>query len=287
MNQNKIGIGTVQFGLKYGINNSVGMVDENEVKKILNTASSHQIEIIDTAYVYGKSEEVLGSFDLKNFKVVSKLPPSATAENTKQFFSESIHRLGVENLYGYIFHDFGTYEKDKKCWQILEQLKQENSVKKIGFSLYTPSQLQTIIDDKLKIDLLQIPFNILDRRFYPYLNLLADKGVEIHVRSVFLQGLFFVEIEKLNPFFAPIANVLAAIKKIATDEKITVAELALQYVLHHSAINKLILGLETVNNLAANIQAINQPEISKNSLEKLMQLPIVDEQFLMPNLWKI
>lgn len=176
----RIGLGTAQFGMDYGITNAHGRVGEYDVGTILDAAEAAGITILDTAHLYGVSEEVLGRFDAGHrFKVVTKTPKGCTADELRSAFHGSLSHLG--RVYGLLLHD----PDDIALWGVLEGLKAEGLVEKIGVSIYDPIE----IPDH-PIDIIQVPFNALDTRVLDggYLGQLHRKGVEIHARSIFLQG---------------------------------------------------------------------------------------------------
>src|SRR5690554_6438117 len=100
----KIGVGTVQFGTKYGISNSYGQTSEKEVSTILELASQVGIDIIDTANGYGSSENVLGQNDLSNFKIVSKFLRQDPSQSVSKILFSSLKKLKTSSVYGYMSH---------------------------------------------------------------------------------------------------------------------------------------------------------------------------------------
>ena len=158
----KIVLGTVQFGLQYGVN-SVGRPSEEAVKNILAEAAKGGITMLDTSSAYGNSEEILGECVTpeENFKIVSKYPKGDIS--VKEMFNASLERLKVDSLYGYLLHHFEVYKNNPKAWDEFVALKESGKVKKIGFSLYTPEELEFIIDKKSPFDLIQLPFNITNK----------------------------------------------------------------------------------------------------------------------------
>jgi len=194
----KIALGTVQFGIPYGINNHNGVLSFEEIEQILRTAASAGITLLDTAPVYGDAEEKIGRFSEGGFKVVTKLPARKNRHPySKEWLydsvRESIKRLNVKKIYGLLLHKPGDLlEKDGGIFfSDLQNLKQEGLVDKIGISIYEPSEL-VVLSDNYFFDIVQAPFNILDRRMIDsgWMDRLYKKGIELHVRSVFLQGLF-------------------------------------------------------------------------------------------------
>ena len=188
MPSSKLVLGTVQFGLQYGVN-SAGRPSEEGVKAILREAAAQGIRMLDTSSAYGNAEEILGRCipDGAPFRLVSKYPKGEAS--VASVFAQSLRRLGTGHLYGYLLHHFEVFRANPAVWEEFRALKEQGLVDKIGFSLYEPSELEFILEQGVPFDLLQIPYNLLDRKFEPYMRELHAKGVEIHVRSTFLQGL--------------------------------------------------------------------------------------------------
>ena len=195
---NRIGIGTAQFGMDYGINNSTGEVEISEIAKILDVARENRINLIDTAYAYGKSEQKLGQNDLDGFKVTSKLPSISKVDDVHKYLDKSLNNLKCEKLYGYLIHDFKIYQNNSGIIEKLMQERNAGKIDKFGFSLYYEKDLDVLLHEGVEFDLIQLPFNIFDRRFEPYFEELSDLNIEIHVRSIYLQGLFFMNPEDLK-----------------------------------------------------------------------------------------
>ena len=281
----KIALGTVQFGLDYGINNKGGQVKEKEVSQILELCKVEGIDLIDTAFAYGKSESVLGNYQMKDFKVVSKLPPTEAC-NVDSFFEKSITRLNLSSLYGYLIHNFSIYEKDKKVWQKLQKLKDQKKVDKIGVSLYTPEELYRLWDDKVFPDLVQVPFNIFDRRFESVFKELKGQNVEIHTRSSFLQGLFFKQINQLPDHFNGVVKRLEKIHSISIEQELNIAKICIQYILNNDFIDKIVIGVDNSDQLKKNILDIKAPVIN-SVMNQLSELEVLDEKILNPGLWQI
>lgn len=206
----RLALGTVQFGLNYGIANEVGQIKSSEVGRILSEAKKNGIDILDTAIAYGTSEDVLGKIGVDEFRVVTKLSPLPEDQNNVASWAteqvrESLARLGQKKLYGLLLHQpedlLGS--KGKLLIQALSDLKNDGLVQKIGVSIYNPDELE-LICKKIKIDLVQAPVNVVDRRLQSsgWLDRLKDSGVEIHARSAFLQGLLLMEQSKIPQKFS-------------------------------------------------------------------------------------
>ena len=140
---NRLGIGTVQFGMEYGINNKNGMLNQKIITDILNLATKEKIDLLDTARNYGTSEDVIGLFLSKNkgiCKIVTKFK-SANAKELQRSIYESLNALNVNSLYALLFHDFSDYKNNPSLLIELEEYQKNKIAKKIGFSLYLTDQL--------------------------------------------------------------------------------------------------------------------------------------------------
>ena len=186
-------LGTVQFGLAYGVTNKSGQVPEDEVRKILDLASSSGICLLDTAQAYGISEEVLGNCwpaDAPR-RLISKLSPGASRQSWEDSLTTSLQRLHTSQLDAFLLHRasdlLSTDGEELLYW--LESLRNRGLVKRIGVSIYEASDLEGLPLDRLQ--LVQLPLSVYDQRLIidGTLSKLHDLGLAVHVRSVLLQGL--------------------------------------------------------------------------------------------------
>lgn len=193
----KIALGTAQFGSAYGATNKDGQVSLEKVSSILRLAVRHGVDTVDTAMGYGDSEVVLGLAGVNKFKVVTKLPPVPKGERfvakwINAQIRDSLKRLNLEKVYGLLLHRPAELVgiNGPKILDSLKALQREGLTDKIGISIYHPEELAAFVA-KWPFSLVQAPFNLLDRRLAKtgWLGRLSDFGVELHVRSVFLQGL--------------------------------------------------------------------------------------------------
>lgn len=276
----KLALGTVQFGLNYGISNDYGQTSKEEVKNILEEASKNGVKTIDTARAYGNSEEVLGQTGVHQFDVVTKLNPAELQKlSIKEQIQNSLQKLNLANLYGVLFHNAESALTNPESVYSLQKLKEEGFVEKTGYSLYTPDELNKLLDKYPVPDIIQVPFSILDKRFEPQLVKLHDEGVEIHTRSTFLQGLFFMNPEDLSSFFDPVKACIAAMQRELTSKQALVAYL-LQKVLQFEFIDKVVIGVNTADQMQENISGV------LSSITQIhLDIPTVNDSVLMPNLW--
>lgn len=270
----KIGLGTVQFGTRYGISNKVGKTPETEVAKVLELARKYKVELIDTASAYGDAEKVLGQNDLSSFRIVSKFMPPEYSPVSEQL-KRSIANMGVDSLYGYLAHRPNHLAENLSIWDELQYLKRDGLIQKIGFSLNRPEELENLLQKKIQPDIIQVPFNYFDRRFKDLMISLKAKGCEIHARSAFLQGLFFMDIDQLDSYFSDLIPLLEILQKNVEN----LPGALLRFVLEQPFIDKVIIGVENHKQFIQNL----------DSLSTLSSLPTftkkIPESILIPSNW--
>ena len=192
-----ISLGTAQFGSKYGICNTKGIVKEPQIKKILKYCTKNRIFSIDTASGYGKSQKVLGKNSLKKFRITSKLSSikKLKIKNFEKYIILQVDKilkdLGVKKIDNMLIHDSSQLNGKfgKNLYRILNKLKNKK-FKKLGVSVYTKRELEKVINE-YKIDVVSIPISVANQSFVKdnYLLKIKRKNIEIHARSIFLQGL--------------------------------------------------------------------------------------------------
>ena len=274
INAQKIGIGTVQFGLDYGISNKEGKTNKSEVEQILKTAELKGIQYIDTASAYGSAEEVIGQYDLKQFKIVSKFMPPLKGEKISKQFNQSLFKLNQTSLYGYLAHRPLDLLDNPELWVQLKKLKSRGLVEKIGYSLNEPKELTLLLEKKYIPDLIQVPYNYFDRRFENLMIDLKSKGCEVHTRSTFLQGLFFMNPDELSPFFDEVKPYIQSLKK-----NNTLAKSLLKFTLDKKFIDKVIIGVENTEQLIENLDKSKEIQ----DLEAVNYM--ISKKILMPMYW--
>lgn len=273
---NKLILGTVQFGLQYGVN-SAGRPNTEMAKRILQAAAENGIETLDTSSAYGNSEEILGECTGgKNFKIISKYPKGEESVSDK--FAGSLARLKTGKLYGYLLHHFEVYRNNPSVWEDFLKLKEIGRVSKVGFSLYIPEELELILKNDVQFDLLQFPYNIFDRKFEPYLKTLHEKGVEIHVRSTFLQGLFFRDRDNLPEKLQPMKKYLLELDAYAKETGLSISELALNYNLQNPYLDGVLIGVDNVQQLLTNVHSIKETKVD-------LDIEVKEQELLNPVNW--
>jgi aryl-alcohol dehydrogenase-like predicted oxidoreductase len=289
----KIVLGTVQLGLDYGINNQLGKPTLEESFEILNIAFDNGIRILDTAEAYGNSQEVIGLFHKKHpnkkFKVITKLAADhkLEAKSFKNHLNQNIEKLNSDQLFCYMFHDFQSFKKSTFLYKEFLEAKKNGIIEKTGIALYTNEEIECVLNNYSGFDIIQIPFNLFDNdsKRKGFIEKAKAKGIDIHTRSVFLQGLFFYPLNKLPIKLKYLKPYLEKLDVIKNKNNINTQTLALQYVLQKDYVNNVLIGVDSVDQLISNIELcskkINIPHKEIDSIN------VKEDFFLNPSNWNL
>lgn len=288
-------LGTAQIGLPYGIANKTGQPDPAVAVAIINEAWEQGIREFDTAQGYGVSEQILGKalFELgitNEAGIISKFNPTIDHLNAaamSEALDRSVKRLGVPMLSGIMLHREDLFSLwDKGLAKMLQAFVASGKVKKIGISVYSPEKaIEALNTDG--IDMVQLPANILDRRFENarVFHLAEKKKKQIYIRSVFLQGLLLMEPEEILTTMAFAIPVLEKIKTLSHDLGLSRQEIALGFIKSGFPNAHVIFGAETKYQVKENVLIWKKkmPELLCNKVRTLFA--DVSEKILNPTLW--
>ena len=263
----KLALGTVQFGLNYGIANLAGQVGLTEAQAILSHARKCGLDTLDTAVNYGDSEQRLGEIGVTDWQVVSKLPAlpeqcDDVATWVRNQVQASLERLRNTKLQGLLLHRpeqlLGEHGRD--LYNALLALKHDGLVAKIGLSIYDPLELDALTKN-FKIDLVQAPFNVLDRRLITtgWMNKLAQMGIELHTRSVFLQGLLLMPSATRPTKFNRWQSTWQQWDQWLAKTDLTPLQACLSDALAHPGIARVIVGVDSLIQLKEIVMASQGP----------------------------
>ena len=204
----KLSIGSAQFGFQYGICNKNGIVGKKEVKKIIEYCKLKKIRSIDTAQGYGNSHKVLGLIDLKKFQVTSKISDIKKNKDLEYSVTLEVNKilkeLNIKEIYALLIHNTDQLKgkSGKNLYQVLQKLKKKKKFIKLGVSVYAKKELDFIIKN-YNIDIVNLPLSVANQEFCKknYLLKLKKRGIKIHVRSIFLQGLLLSSYSNLPKKF--------------------------------------------------------------------------------------
>lgn len=262
--EKKLALGTAQFGLPYGIANQGGQVTRSVAKAMLQLAADYGIDTLDTAIAYGESETCLGEVGTQGFKLVTKLPavPDGCADVrdwVKAQVAASLSRLGVNEAYGLLLHRPKQLLESggEALYQTLQELKKTGQVQKVGVSVYAPSELEVLIP-RYRFDLVQAPFNLVDRRLHTtgWLQRLKDGGVEIHTRSAFLQGLLLMPQDSIPKKFSPWADLWGKWHEWLAHHTTSAVQACLAFPLSFPEIDRVVVGADSVSQMEQIISAV-------------------------------
>lgn len=279
----KLALGTVQFGLDYGAFNPHGQVSQNDAAHILAHAGEAGIDTLDTAQAYGESETLLARLDAPaQFRVLSKSPPLGDASDAAAALDRAIDHscqtLGLDQLPGFMLHRAEDLlgPAGDAIWQVFEAAQADGRLAKPGISAYDLPLLETILD-RYPLALAQLPGNILDPWYEDFQK---PQSLELHVRSVFLQGFLLGDPQDLSPFHAQFRPVLDAFHTHAQDQGMTPLQAALQPLLAAPSIDRLVVGVDSLAQLIGILEAAT-PQGGTAPFSP----PAFDSQLLDPRRW--
>jgi aryl-alcohol dehydrogenase-like predicted oxidoreductase len=264
----KLVLGTVQFGLPYGVTNRVGQTSSIEVRQILDLARQSGLEILDTARAYGNSEQVLGQCGVQGWRIVSKLPGRQTVGGAEHWvrdcLDQSLSALRVESLDGLLLHQPSLLlGKDGSIiYETLQNLKAEGRIGKFGISVYEPAELDALISC-FDLDLVQLPFNLVDRRMLHsgWLERLHKAGIEVHARSCFLQGLLLTSQGERPAKFDRWNSLWHSWHEWLTQSGQTPLSACLGFSLAQPYIDRVLIGTESVAQLVEILSAVKDLDL--------------------------
>ena len=262
----KLCFGTANFVNNYGILKKKNKFSPKKIKDIFSLLRKNKILNIDTATSYKNVEKKIGHFKLKNFSVFTKLPklPKKCMDIKKWSLTNinhSLDSLNTKSLSGvFIHHSEDLIGKNKiKLYEALLSLKKKKLINKIGVSIYNFNTLDKILDE-FKVDMIQVPFNILDRRLATknYLNKIKKKKIQIHVRSIFLQGILLANIKKIPKKFLKWKNLFKSWHVWLEKNKLSKLQACLNFILSFKQIDVIIFGACSKMQIKQIINTVNQ-----------------------------
>lgn len=289
----KLALGTAQFGLDYGIANGTGQISIAEARTLISMAKAANIDVIDTAAVYGSSEFCLGHIGVEDFRVVTKLP--AMPQDTKKpalwvrsQIEGSLARLGCNSVYGYLVHrpeDLATDDGDEIAGA-LREIREDGLAAKVGISIYDPAQ---IIDAsrRLNLDLVQAPLNLLDRRIIDsgHARALKENGVELHARSAFLQGLLLLGRDHIPIAFDRWKNLLSLWHDWLDCNNVSAARACLDFVSSFADVDRVVVGVDTQRQFSMLLDAAGKPLDQEQIVWP--DIRSSDQDLINPSRWKL
>jgi aryl-alcohol dehydrogenase-like predicted oxidoreductase len=289
----RLGLGTVQFGLDYGVSNRTGRPSEGEVAAILARSAEAGIGYLDTAPAYGEAEVLIGRHLpwRHDLRIITKLSPvcEATIEARHgaiflETLARSLEHLRVDRVHGILVHHAGDLAKPgaERIVDILMQARARGWADRIGVSIYDAEQL-TLAESRFQPQLVQLPLNVLDRRLIQsgMLSRLKARGVEVHARSVFLQGALLMNPNELPQFLAPVREHIASMQRQWGEAGLTAIGGCLVFALRRPEIDAVIVGVNRLGEFNDIVAAMEE------SRDVCLHEPAVsiDPLYLDPSRW--
>lgn len=285
----KLIIGTANFGFDYGAASGKQQLNSLEVKRILNLAAAKKIFTLDTAAAYGKSEKILGSYDLKGFNIITKIPPDIMIDNEiykvlTNKIEKSLKNLNVQKLEALLVHQPKQLMGDngKNLYMSLKNLKAQKLISKIGVSVNFPNDLDKL--DGFHFDIVQLPMNIFDRRFEKsgWLFKLKERGVEIHARSAFLQGVLLSELDNLGIYFRRFYEHFEKFDNWIKHTNSYPLKACISHIMAYPEVSRIIVGIDNHTQLIEITKILNS-----NVAKAPGHLGFHDENLILPWNWKL
>ena len=274
--KNKLIFGTANLGARYGIN-AANISKNSSLKKIFSLLKKEKVFFIDTAYSYKNAQKYLRKQHIKKFKIISKIPKfkkenlNILEEEIINHVEQSLKKLNISKFYALLVHDTKELNgnKGKKILKILQLLKKRNMVGKIGYSIYTASELDKFFY-KFRPDIVQGPLNIFDQRIIRsgWLKKLNRSGIEFHARSIFLQGLLLKKSAELPVKFKKYSNIFINYHQWLKKNNLNSFTACLYFISSIKFVKKIVVGvdnyfqLQDIMNLKFNKKKYNFKQLS-------------------------
>lgn len=282
-------LGTAQFGLAYGINNTTGQPPLDQVAAILREARAAGVAVLDTAAAYGDAEARLGqllpeaaSADVQLITKINITPP----DQIRPQIEAGLARLGRTAVHGVLLHNAGVAGTvTPLIWRALQSAQRDGLVARIGISCYSTVHLEEVLAQGLEPEIVQLPVNVLDSRRAWQLAHFAERGIAFHARSAFLQGLLLREPGTLPKFFRPLDVKLRRLRELAATAGVPLPALLLLFVAQTPGVARVVIGVDSVANLHDNLRAAAHWDAALNLRPQLARLAEPDDTFLLPYNW--
>ena len=283
---NRIVLGGAQLGLPYGILNGGETLSPEEVARILNAAVDHGIDSIDTAIAYGQSESIIGETSQNRFKIISKLPPlpvdiTDVSEWVHSQVQSSLSRLKCTSLDALLLHrpqDL-TGAQGAELYAAIGSLMAEKMIHRFGVSIYSPDDLDGIIGT-FDIHVVQAPLNVFDCRILGVTDQLSALNIEVHARSVFLQGVLIANPKNRPQRFKPWSEHFALFDEWVRSSGVSAMACCMGFALQQPGIAKLVIGTTSAESLDEIMTSI-----PNSVLEVPTHLQSSVEQLIDPRFW--
>tara|TARA_Y100000590_G_scaffold27501_1_gene30844 strand:+ start:19934 stop:20803 length:870 start_codon:yes stop_codon:yes gene_type:complete len=284
----KIILGSANFDQVYGIKKN--FIKKREIKKLLNLALKNKIKTIDTSPLYNKSERIIGLLNNNRFKIISKIPKppkNIKRENIKKWLKQqvmiSLKNLKIKKFECLLLHDANSllHKNGDEIYKGIRNMKINGLTRKIGVSIYDFNVLDKILR-KFQFNLIQAPFNILDQRLVEkgWLKKLKKKNIEVHARSIFLQGILLLKHNQLPKKLIKLSKKLVLWENWLKKNKFSSLQVCLSFVFNQNQLDGIVVGYNNTNQLN---QILKSKQIKNNFL--LPNFNIKDKKLIDPRKW--
>jgi aryl-alcohol dehydrogenase-like predicted oxidoreductase len=289
-NTSKFALGAAQFGLAYGISNVIGKLTKSEGKEILFKAQSAGVHTIDTAIAYGDSESTLGELGVAEWRVITKLPELDVSEGSvehrvQMVLNDSLKRLQIESVHGLLLHRPAQLlgPDGKSVYRALMAERERGRATKIGISIYDPEELEGI-PSSMNFDIVQAPLNIFDMRMVRsgWIEKLQEVGCELHVRSIFLQGLLLMQRSTRPSYFSRWNHLWESWENWLEEAGLSPLQACVRHALRTPGVETIVVGVNSAAQLVE-ILAAAEGEMPTPPAN----LRTDDITFLNPSLWNL
>jgi len=295
MKDGRLCLGTVQFGLQYGINNRCGKPSKQQVFSMLDQALESGIRCIDTAVAYGDAEELLGEYGvgLKNLKVISKLKPNLIDDDcpdpeqvVEQQVRGSLKRLRLDSLDGYLLHTPQNFY-NKGIMAGLQKCKEMGLISNLGVSIYEERHALDAAGDGL-IDYIQVPYSVFDQRLdrTDFFKIAKRNGVRVFARSAFLQGLIVMEDDRIPDHLNLAREYLKIYDGIIAKYGMSRVQAALLFSYSNPDIDYVVFGVDNTEQLLEDIEIVYSKESFRLCRQELSRsFANIEKSIIFPSLW--
>ena len=286
--KNKIILGSANFDQIYGIKKN--FIKKSEIKKLFDLALKNKIKTIDTSPLYNKSEKIIGLLNNNRFKIISKIPKppkNIKRENIKKWLKQnvmiSLKNLKIKKFECLLLHNANSLlcKNGDEIYKGIRNMKINGLTSKIGVSIYDFNVLDKILK-KFKFNLIQVPFNILDQRLVEkgWLKKLKKRKIEVHARSIFLQGILLLKHNQLPKKLIKFSKKLMVWENWLKKNKFSSLQVCLSFVLNQRQLDGIVVGYNNTNQLN---QILKLKQIKNNF--SLPNLNIKDKKLIDPREW--
>ena len=286
--KNRIILGSANFDHIYGVKKNI--IKKNEIKKLFDLAFKKKVRTIDTSPTYSHSEKIIGVLNNNRFKIISKipkLPKNIKKKNIQKWLNTivttSLKNLKIKKFECLLVHNSESLltKNGSEIYKSIKNIKTKGLTKKIGVSIYDFDVLEKILN-KFKFNLIQAPFNVLDQRLVEKERLikLKKQNIEVHVRSIFLQGILLLKKNLLSKELKSFNKELIVWKNWLKKNKLNALQVCLLHVLNHNKLDGIVVGCDSKNQLSE----ILKVKKIKNNIS-LAGLNIRNKKLIDPRKW--